>query len=95
MNFLTESGIQVAVRMNVDRDNAGTVGENIAMLARVLRDKSNVSFSPGHVVNYDEDNPLCLTKKEYAAIIPECMGLCQTHGLKFSLKASLPKFRAS
>lgn len=95
VNSLTASGIRVAVRMNIDRDNAGTVEDSIAELARVIRDKSRVSFSPGQVVNYEDENPACLTKKEYAAIIPECMRQCAKHNLPFSQKSSLPKIRAS
>lgn len=95
VNYLTASELNVAVRMNVDRDNAGEAESNIASLAGLIRDKSKVSFSPGHVVDYDGSNPASLTQEEYSAIIPECIRCCKTHSLNFSLKASLPKFRTS
>lgn len=95
VKFLIASGIQVAVRMNIDRDNAHEIEDNIAMLAEKIPDKKSLLFSPGHVVNYEKDSPACLTKQEYSATILECMKYCAKYNLPFSQKSSLPKLRAS
>ena len=95
VNLMCESGIRVAVRMNVDRNNADKTEECISLLAESIRDKSAVIFSPGHVVNYVGKSSCCLTKEEYAAILLECMRQCAANGLPFSQKFSLPKLRAS
>ena len=95
VNVLTDAGISVSVRMNVDRNNAGAVGDGIAMLAGVIRDKSKVSFSCGHVVHYGEESSACLSKEEYSSVILECLKHCEAHGLDFSAKTLYPKFRPS
>ena len=95
VNFLTAAGLNVSVRMNVDRENAGAVGEGIAMLAGFIRDKEKVSFSCGHVVHYVEESSSCLSKEEYSSVILECLTHCKAHGLDFSAKTLYPKFRPS
>ena len=95
VNVLAGAGISVSVRMNVDRNNAGAVGEGIAILAGVIREKNKVSFSCGHVVHYGEESSSCLSKEEYSRVILECLKHCEAHGLNFSAKTLYPKFRPS
>ena len=97
INFLEASGIKVTVRMNIDRENSEETERNIASLAKVIKDKSKVSFSPGLVTDYDggEKSSACLTKEEYGHVILECIKHCKAHGLHFSPKSSRPKLRAS
>ena len=95
VNFLLAAGIQVTVRMNVDRDNADGTEECIAILAQEIRDKSSVLFSPGHVMSYEGEYSGCLTKEEYGAVLLESMKHCAAHGLPFSRKFSMPKSRTS
>lgn len=95
IKFLGASGIRLAVRMNIDRENSEDVEGNIASLAEVIKDKSKVSFSPGLVTDYEGGNSACLTKEEYGHVILECIKHCKAHGLPFSPKSSRPKLRAS
>ena len=95
VKFLTSAGISTAVRMNVDRSNLGGTEECIAFLAEAIPDKSNVLFSPGQVMDYEKSNPDCLSNAEYGAVLLRSMKQCMTHGLPFSQKFSLPRFRPS
>ena len=95
VKILTAHGINTAVRMNVDKSNAGGTEEAIAFLAEGIPDKSEMIFSPGQVVDYEGKNPDCLSNEEYSAVLLECMKQCGEYGVPFSRKFSLPKFRPS
>jgi uncharacterized protein len=95
INVLAETGIDVNVRINIDKLNSGYLDELISDLSYEIRDKSRVGLYLARLIDYGAGGFPCLDPKEFAILKLRYLQLCEKFHFSRSLKLAYPSPRHS